>query len=495
MCATNLNSREQLAPIFEGLRRFMHPPAWLSAAVDTERICAELTASVPEFARGDLALTECKVKRLRLKRGQNGWTGQYELVVERPGDSAPQVEMVGARLIPPGFPEPAAVGSKGEFGAEGWRCYLPGLRLDLEAQLHDPALPALSILTDMGEARDLIGRSLRARSGAYSGVEIKAVSIKSMRYKPGSRASIVYQVEYPADTEDKGARWPHIVVAKTYSGSKGEHAYRGMQALWESPLASGEVVTIAEPLAYIPELRVLLQGPIPGESTLEDLVEAAVDTGAPGAEQELDHYMRKTAVGLAALHTSGVRYGETITWADELADVQDVIERLAVPLPELSGAATPLLDYLLSLDARHAPDAARPSHRAFRPAQVLLHEGSVGFIDFDGFCQAEPALDLSRFVRKTKALGMDALEERATREGMRPSESERLARAARMDALSDMFLSAYEAGVPVSRGRVALWEALDLLTLLLYCWTKVEPERLPVNMLLLEHHLQTGLAE
>jgi hypothetical protein len=64
-----------------------------------------------------------------------------------------------------------------------------------------------------------------------------------------------------------------------------------------------------------------------------------------------------------------------------------------------------------------------------------------------------------------------------------------------MDALSDMFLSAYEAGVPVSRGRVALWEALDLLTLLLYCWTKVEPERLPVNMLLLEHHLQTGLAE
>jgi hypothetical protein len=42
----------------------------------------------------------------------------------------------------------------------------------------------------------------------------------------------------------------------------------------------------------------------------------------------------------------------------------------------------------------------------------------------------------------------------------------------------------------VSRRRIALWEALDLLTLVLYCWTKVEPERLPDTMLLLERHLE-----
>jgi len=43
--------------------------------------------------------------------------------------------------------------------------------------------------------------------------------------------------------------------------------------------------------------------------------------------------------------------------------------------------------------------------------------------------------------------------------------------------------------VPISRPRVALWEALDLLTLVLHSWTKVKPERLKNAMFTLEQHL------
>jgi hypothetical protein len=40
------------------------------------------------------------------------------------------------------------------------------------------------------------------------------------------------------------------------------------------------------------------------------------------------------------------------------------------------------------------------------------------------------------------------------------------------------------------RERVALWEALDLFTLVLHSWTKVKPERLENATFALEHHLR-----
>jgi hypothetical protein len=46
--------------------------------------------------------------------------------------------------------------------------------------------------------------------------------------------------------------------------------------------------------------------------------------------------------------------------------------------------------------------------------------------------------------------------------------------------------------MPVSRLRIALWEGLNLFTLVQHCWTKVKPVRLNANMLLLEHHLSTS---
>src|SRR5262249_16896650 len=124
-------------------------------------------------------------------------------------------------------------------------------------------------------------------------------------------------------------------------------------------------------------------------------------------------------------------------------------------------------------------------HGTFRPGQVLLHNGDIGFIDFDSFCQAEPALDLALFLRRTKdiALGVssaDASTDQAARAALLPQ----------AEAICEIFMSAYEASVPGSRRRVALWEALDLFTLVLHCWTKVKPERLNNSMLALERHLR-----
>jgi hypothetical protein len=457
----------------------MAPPDWLGAIGDTDRVRAALQRLVPELAAGALQIRRLDVKRLRLKKGEEGWIGQYELAVTGPSETARTV-MLSARMIPPGFAEPGYAPPGANIGDPDWRVYLPELRLELRTQPEDPALPALALLTDPERARELLQDSIRAAAPAYADLRIASCSVKALRYKPGSRATAVYRLAYAP--EDAARGWPEIVVAKTYSGTKGRNAYDGMRALWDSPLARGDLVTIAEPLAYLPELKVLLQGPIAEERTLEDLIRRALGSGAPEELAALEEAMRKAAAGLAALHTSGVAYGETISWEEELDEVREVIGRLAVPLPQLAEAAEPLLQRLEALAADAPPDPALPSHRAFRPAQVLLAGGRVGFIDFDGFGRAEPALDLSRFLRKARALGYDALKEHGL------SDEAALARVA---AINDAFLAEYERRLQVSRRRIALWEALDLLTLVLYCWTKVEPQRLPDMMLLLERHLES----
>src|SRR5207253_6619351 len=138
----------------------------------------------------------------------------------------------------------------------------PDLRLDLQAQPEETKLTMLPALTNPEEARAFLEQGIRAGPGAYPDIRIAAATPRVMRYQPNSRCTIRYHLEYPADLA-AARHWPELVVAKTYRGDKkGQNAYTAMRALWDSPLATSDAVTIAEPLAYLPALKLLLQGPI-----------------------------------------------------------------------------------------------------------------------------------------------------------------------------------------------------------------------------------------
>ena len=128
------------------------------------------------------------------------------------------------------------------------------------------------------------------------------------------------------------------------------------------------------------------------------------------------------------------------------------------------------------------------THGTFRPGQVLIHRDRIGFIDFDNFCQAEPALDLSLFFRRTKDIILDTNETGPG--GGLDAQSARATLLDRADTVCEVFLGEYEAHARVSRQRIALWETLDLLTLVLHSWTKVKPERLENATFALEQHLR-----
>jgi aminoglycoside phosphotransferase (APT) family kinase protein len=251
-------------------------------------------------------------------------------------------------------------------------------------------------------------------------------------------------------------------------------------------------VTIAEPLAYWPDQRVLVQGPIREDLTLKELIRPSLGQGTPEALDQLDEYMAKTAAGLAALHRCGVRHGATATWNDQVAEIRGLMERLADPIPEIGGAVEPLLAWLAGLDARNPAQPVAPAHGTFRPAQVLLHQGEIGFIDFDGFCQAEPALDVALFRAGIKDIGA-GYQQPAGTAGATSSNPESIGVIpSALEALAEDFLRHYEAVATVSRERVMLWETVHLLIYVLHAWTKVSAKRLPVRMAVLREHLLTS---
>jgi len=470
------------------LRRFGTLPDWLIAIDDADRVRDELTRSIPEFASGALTLMSCDIKRVRMKK--NIWTSICRLTVAEQDQSEPRVVALRGTLFPPTLAEPQTGNDTQQpFGSVAWRIYLPALRLKLEPQPPDEALPALPILTDPEQARALLEASIRAGSPAYQDLHILSCEPKIMRYKPGSRCTILYRLAYAPADADRG--WPDIVVAKTYHGDKGRIAYEGMRALWDSALAGNDAVTVAEPLAFIPEMNVLVQGPIREEQTLQDLIRSALRAGTPEARAELDTYMRMAAVGLAELHRSAVHIGERRVWEDEFTEVREDADRLAAAAPQLEGAATALLERLHALADENPADPAVPTHGTFRPAQVLLNKGRIGFIDFDGFCQAEPALDLALFLGKIRDIGLNTSEtDDDEDESVVIEQVDRQALLDQTEAISETFLAEYERHVPISRQRIALWGALNLLTLVLHCWTKVKPERLGNTLAMIERHLR-----
>jgi aminoglycoside phosphotransferase (APT) family kinase protein len=224
----------------------------------------------------------------------------------------------------------------------------------------------------------------------------------------------------------------------------------------------------------------------------ELIVEAMGTDGTAGsdstpARSRLDIAVARAADGLAALHGCDASADVTVTWDDECADVRQTLERLGATVPSLEPSVEPLLVELAARAGATPADAIGPAHGSFRPAQVLLSGADASIIDFDGFCLAEPALDIALFRCTLRDI---ALGELADGPGSPPDERALEQRADQTDVLCDHFLERYESHRPVSHTRVALYEALDLVTVVLRSWTKVKPARLRHGLVLLERHLE-----
>jgi hypothetical protein len=460
----------------DDVRALARPPSWLRASADPSALRSALTRSVPEIASGAIELRECDVRRVRIK--SESCLASYRVSVADSGAREERVVDLRGDLVPSGHEHPR-VSTARAFGEAGWRRWVPELRMVMTTEPPDTVLDALPALTDPKAASELLGRAIRSSSPKYANLRPESCVPHVARYKPGSRCTIVYDLGLAPDAPED---WPRAVVAKTYHGDKGRTAFDGMHALWESPLRQARIA-IAEPLGFLPAEKVLVQRAIPHRRTLKDLLRSSLASGSPDALAELRSCIERTAHGLAALHRSGAHAAQAVTWDDEVAEIREVSGRLSALVPTLSGRAERLLGSAARTAASYPAEAPVPAHGSFRPAQVVLDDaGNIGFIDFDGFCLAEPAMDVAQFRVTLRDVGLRALE-------AEPGTPPRAGDLAQLDAECDRFLAAYEDAAPISRARVAVWETTYAMVAVLHCWTKVKFDRLPYRLAVLQRHL------
>jgi hypothetical protein len=342
----------------------------------------------------------------------------------------------------------------------------------------------LAQVTDADQSRLLLEKIFRDQDRLPADLLIESCTPQILSDKPGSRCIIRYELEYSLPSAQP--RYPRTIIGKVYrNNSKAQNAFEGMSALWNSSLAEGNRVTIAEPIAHLPDLKMMLQVTIPGESSLEDLLRSLIKNPQSETRETVFDYMGKTARGLVAVHQCGAVYGEHIQIGERFVDAREKAHRLAVIVPELEVKILPLIEQLEHLAAAYPEQAVVPTHGTFNPEQVLIDGKRIGFIDFDSQCMAEPALDVGLFRAAIKDTGMNISFSSAL-----PEHSEGLSRLALLDEIGDVFLSEYESHATVSRDRVALWEAIDYLRNCLHYWIKVKPAEPDHALLILDDHLQ-----
>lgn len=484
----NVQTKDNVAMWSElDLDRFAVLPEWLRALDDPGAIRAAFVREIPEFASGSVTLHDARLERARNKKGI--WNVYYK-VIAGAGDQQPSEVSLRGVLYPPGTDGLGNVFPTGTFGKPGWRGTVTDLGLALQTDSPDEQLPSFSLLTDSVQARAILERGIREHS-PYSDIEIEACRPRVVRYKTGSRSTILYDLDYDQRTRDPS--WPDMVAVKTYNAHKGLNAWNGMRSLWDSKLRDSDDLTVAEPLAFMPEMNVLIQGPVREDYSIKDILVRALKSRDDGAIDQLRADLEVTARGLAALHGCGVMYGEEVTWKDEIEDVRDIVGRVANAVPGMDEVPEPMLSRLEQLAEAYPAQPPLPCHRSFRPAQALVHDGEVGFIDFDGFCHAEPALDVALFRATIKYIGLgEALPHGKNDLYSRNALGDQLAE---LDRLCDLFLDEYAKHAEISRERVNLWETLYIFASLLYCWTKVRPERIEGSMLMLDRHLRERIAK
>jgi hypothetical protein len=472
---------EDHAAVLTALLRLAKPPGWLVAVEDVGRVRADFEGAVPELAAGVPTLVRVKFKRAHLEDGH--WVTLHRLTVLDEGAETPREIDIRGVLLAPGTEAPAGWAGSEPFESAGWRTYLPDLHLLVDRHPADIGLPAMPALTDPGAARVTLQTALRNRANARTELTLAAAAPTVVRYREGLRCTIVYALDYPPAAATAG---PAGLVAKVYEGDEGRHAYAAMTALWSSPLRFSSTVRIAEPLVFLPEINVVLQELVPGNSSLKDHLKEAFAAGPAPGVTALTELVRKSGRGLAELHTCGAPAGPDVTLDDQIAAVRVAVTQLDTALADSSAAIEPLVHGLERAAAEIPAAPLVPTHRSFRPAQILLDGENIAFLDFDGYCRAEPGLDLSLFRTTLVDLCLRALET----DDETPSAEVQRERQAQLDSLCASFLAGYEEVAPVDRERLALWDAVTNAKDIVDCWRKVKFEHLDRRMEFLRQRLR-----
>lgn len=280
----------------------------------------------------------------------------------------------------------------------------------------DPSMPGLVQCVDGAFIGDALGRDGPVRP------EVR-------NYSPEVGALVAYQ----DPTQEELVAFGKVLP----SGVSGT-IYLAMDRLWKSRARRAGRLQVTRPLAYRPELGLLLQAPVPG---------------APVGRQRNRVVFRELAEhageAAAAVHAADIDFGPEQQLEALLQRLEAGQVDVGLTAPNLYATLRTLCSQLRERAGHSWPGPLVPSHGDFKYDQFLVDEGRFTLIDFEMFCQAEKEFDLGTFCAYLPS-----------------SQPEDWRDGVAVEVLRTAFLRTYEraTGLALDFSRLALFEVTMLAT-------------------------------
>jgi hypothetical protein len=217
---------------------------------------------------------------------------------------------------------------------------------------------------------------------------VRALAIRVARYKPGRRCVIEYDVDVMRPRREPERL---TMLGKVRRRRSGKSGYRLLDALWAAGFGADarDGIVVPEPIGTVPELRMWLQRKESGRVATDLLA-------APGG----DALARRIAEAAHKLHQARVPdpRERRHTMADELRILHECLPRVAQMEPRWDERIRRLLSACDRLGRATPESPPRWIHRDFYGDQVIVDRERLFLIDFDEYCEGDPALDVGNFL-------------------------------------------------------------------------------------------------
>jgi hypothetical protein len=250
---------------------------------------------------------------------------------------------------------------------------------------YDRRLPTLPRLM-AGPIPEIEARLL-ARFGPGSW-HTEAWNVDPVRYRAELGATLRLTVRALDDAT--GRREERRFYAKVYHDDAGEHTHEALRKLSHES-ATGEGFVVGEPVAYLGDLRTLIQEESTGTTLRDTLLQNGGSAPAIG----------RIAEALAALHLgSGITRCEH-PMSKEVADLERTGRLLRWSCPHLRAEIEATLAAVVA-DLEEVP--LGPAHLDLKLDHILLDGDRVALIDLDRFSRADPVLDTANVLAHLTAM-------------------------------------------------------------------------------------------
>jgi aminoglycoside phosphotransferase (APT) family kinase protein len=311
-------------------------------------------------ARSPIAVGGCKAQMVRYQPGRSCWVA-YSLQVRERDREARQT--IGVVEVTP---------------------------KDLQPRLFsdDPHLPWLTAASDPAGMRARFAQLLEAQEGPT----VAHLQTAPIRYHAGLRCTFRYDLSTSA-----GRRTFYGKVLNMH----GERLMAAVEGLYQAALRSAQMPAIPRPLAYWPELHMLVLQAVPGNERLHDYVFSVSQHRADRL-----HLMHRAGVSLAALHTCQDISVPSQSFHGQLRALREDVPLVAVLDSALAHRLNRAVDELTTRAQGRCEPEPVLSHGAFRPGQLLVEDERLALIDLDRLCWANPARDVASFVADLDIKGL-----------------------------------------------------------------------------------------